>query len=50
MADAAGSDLVGLSLSPGTPGQNRATVYVLPITGSALIARLRRVQDRLAMV
>jgi copper transport protein len=36
MADAAGSDLVGLSLSPGTPGENRATVYVLPITGSAL--------------
>jgi hypothetical protein len=26
---------VGLSLSPGTPGPNRATVYVLPITGSA---------------
>jgi copper transport protein len=36
MAGAAGSDLVGLSLSPGTPGLNRATVYVLPITGSAL--------------
>jgi Copper resistance protein D len=36
MAGAAGSDLVGLSLSPGTPGVNRATVYVLPITGSAL--------------
>jgi copper transport protein len=35
MAGAAGSDLVGLSLSPGTPGPNRATVYVLPITGSA---------------
>jgi hypothetical protein len=27
--------LVGLSLSPGMPGPNRATVYVLPITGSA---------------
>jgi copper transport protein len=35
MAGAAGSVLVGLSLSPGTPGPNRATVYVLPITGSA---------------
>ncbi len=35
MAGAAGSDLVGLSLSPGTPGANRATVYVLPINGSA---------------
>ena len=35
MAGAAGSDLVGLSLSPGTPGPNRATVYVLPINGSA---------------
>jgi copper transport protein len=35
MAGAAGSDLVGLSLSPGTPGPNRATVYVLPIAGSA---------------
>ena len=35
MAVAAGSDLVGLSLSPGTPGPNRATVYVLPINGSA---------------
>jgi copper transport protein len=35
MAAPAGSVLVGLSLSPGTPGQNRATVYVLPITGTA---------------
>ncbi|HVC42794.1 MAG TPA: copper resistance protein CopC [Candidatus Saccharimonadales bacterium] len=35
MAGAAGSDLVGLSLSPGTPGPNRATVYVLPVNGSA---------------
>jgi len=35
MAGPAGSVLVGLSLSPGTPGPNRATVYVLPITGSA---------------
>jgi Copper resistance protein D len=35
MAGAAGSDLVGLSLSPGTPGPNRAIVYVLPIDGSA---------------
>jgi len=35
MAGAAGSDLVGLSLSPGTPGPNRATVYLLPITGTA---------------
>src|SRR6202035_5771781 len=34
MAGAAGSDLVGLSLSPGTPGPNRAIVYVLPIDGS----------------
>jgi copper transport protein len=35
MAGPAGSVLVGLSLSPGLPGPNRATVYVLPITGSA---------------
>jgi copper transport protein len=35
MAGPAGSVLVGLSLSPGMPGPNRATVYVLPITGSA---------------
>ncbi len=35
MAGAAGSDLVGLSLSPGLPGPNVATVYVLPIYGSA---------------
>ena len=35
MAGAAGSDLVGLSLSPGLPGRNRATVYVLPIDGTA---------------
>jgi copper transport protein len=35
MAGAAGSDLVGLSLSPGLPGPNRATVYVLPIDGTA---------------
>ena len=35
MAAAAGSDLVGLSLSPGTPGPNRATVYVLSTAGSA---------------
>ena len=35
MAGAAGSDLVGLSLSPGLPGLNRATVYVLPVNGSA---------------
>lgn len=30
MAGAAGSTLVGLSLSPGLPGVNRATVYLLP--------------------
>jgi copper transport protein len=30
MAGAAGSVLVGLSLSPGLPGANRATVYLLP--------------------
>ena len=35
MAGAAGGDLVGLSLSPGLPGLNRATVYLLPIDGSA---------------
>ena len=35
MAGPAGSVLVGLSLSPGTPGRNQATVYVLPVTGSA---------------
>jgi hypothetical protein len=35
MAGPAGSVLVGLSLSPGRPGPNRATVYVLPIHGSA---------------
>jgi copper transport protein len=35
MAGPAGSVLVGLSLSPGMPGANRANVYVLPITGSA---------------
>ena len=35
MAGQAGSVLVGLSLSPGTPGTNRALVYLLPITGSA---------------
>ncbi len=35
MAGAAGSVLVGLSLSPSTPGPNRATVYLLPIDGSA---------------
>jgi hypothetical protein len=35
MAGAAGSDLVGLSLSPGLPGVNRATVFLLPIDGSA---------------
>ena len=35
MAGAAGNDLVGLSLSPGLPGANRATVYLLPIDGSA---------------
>jgi copper transport protein len=35
MAGPAGSVLVGLSLSPGTPGLNRATVYLLPIDGSA---------------
>jgi copper transport protein len=34
MAGAAGGVLVGLSLSPGTPGLNRATVYLLPIEGS----------------
>jgi copper transport protein len=36
MAGAAGSDLVGLSLSPGRPGLNRATIYVLPVDGSAV--------------
>jgi copper transport protein len=35
MAAAAGSVLVGLSLSPGLPGVNRATVYLLPPAGSA---------------
>jgi hypothetical protein len=35
MAGAAGSILVGLSLSPGLPGVNRATVYLLPPDGSA---------------
>ncbi len=35
MAGGAGGDLVGLSLSPGLPGRNRATVYVLPVDGSA---------------
>src|SRR4029077_15464108 len=35
MAGPAGSVLVGLSLSPGLPGANRAKVYLLPITGSA---------------
>jgi putative copper export protein len=35
MAGAAGSDLVGLSLSPGLPGPNQATVYLLPIYGTA---------------
>jgi copper transport protein len=35
MAGPAGSVLVGLSLSPGMPGANRAQVYVLPIAGSA---------------
>jgi copper transport protein len=35
MAGAAGSILVGLSLSPGLPGVNRATVYLLPPQGSA---------------
>ncbi len=35
MAGPAGSVLVALSLSPGLPGPNHATVYVLPITGSA---------------
>jgi copper transport protein len=35
MAGAAGSILVGLSLSPGLPGVNRATVYLLPPGGSA---------------
>ena len=35
LAGAAGSDLVGLSLSPGLPGPNRATVYLLPVDGSA---------------
>jgi copper transport protein len=34
MAGAAGSILVGLSLSPGLPGMNRATVYLLPPAGS----------------
>ncbi|MFZ0180383.1 MAG: copper resistance protein CopC [Candidatus Dormiibacterota bacterium] len=34
MAGAAGSDLVGLSLSPGLPGPNHATVYLLPIFGT----------------
>jgi len=35
LAGAAGTDLVGLSLSPGLPGPNLATVYLLPIYGSA---------------
>ena len=35
MAGPAGSVLIGLSLSPGLPGPNRATVYVLPIGGTA---------------
>jgi copper transport protein len=35
MAGAAGTILVGLSLSPGLPGANRATVYLLPPGGTA---------------
>jgi copper transport protein len=35
MAGNAGSVLVGLSLSPGTPGPNHVTVYLLPVDGSA---------------
>ncbi len=35
LAGPAGPVLVGLTLSPGLPGPNRATVYVLPIEGSA---------------
>ena len=35
MAGAAGTDLVGLSLSPGLPGVNRATVYLVPGTAGA---------------
>jgi copper transport protein len=40
MAGHAGSVLVGLSLSPGTPGPNHVTVYVLPTQGSAAAANL----------
>jgi uncharacterized membrane protein len=39
MAGSAGSVLVGLSLSPGTPGPNRATVYVLPVAGGTVQAQ-----------
>jgi copper transport protein len=35
LAGPAGPVLVGLTLSPGLPGPNRATVYVLPPEGSA---------------
>jgi copper transport protein len=35
MAGAAGTVLVGLSVSPGLPGVNRATVYLLPASGTA---------------
>jgi copper transport protein len=35
LAGAAGSDLVGLSLSPGLPGANVATVYLLPVDGTS---------------
>ena len=40
MAGPAGSVLVGLSLSPGKPGPNRALVYLVPITGTAAAAAL----------
>jgi copper transport protein len=40
MGSHAGSVLVGLSLSPGTPGPNVASVYLLPLTGTQATAAL----------
>jgi copper transport protein len=40
MAAGAGSVLVGLSLTPGTPGRNHVVVYLLPPDGSAAAAVL----------
>lgn len=35
MGDQAGSVLVGLSLEPAIPGENRAKLYLLPLTGTS---------------